>query len=194
MPLEPNTLLNNRYRIREQLGSGGMGAVYQAHDENLDVEVAVKENFFVSEESARQFRREARVLFELKHPGLPSVIDQFTVPNQGQYLVMDYIQGQDARQILEHTGGPLEQAEVMRWAKEILEALQYLHTRRPPIIHRDLKPANIKITPGGQAMLVDFGLAKELDPTKSTTVGAKAFTPGFAPPEQPVARRSSTAT
>jgi len=184
MPLEPNTLLNNRYRIREQLGSGGMGAVYQAHDENLDVEVAVKENFFVSEESARQFRREARVLFELKHPGLPSVIDQFTVPNQGQYLVMDYIQGQDARQILEHTGGPLEQAEVMRWAKEILEALQYLHTRRPPIIHRDLKPANITITPGGQAMLVDFGLAKELDPTKSTTVGAKAFTPGFAPPEQ----------
>jgi serine/threonine protein kinase len=184
MPLEPNTLLNNRYRIRDKLGSGGMGAVYQAHDENLDVEVAVKENFFVSEESARQFRREARVLFELKHPGLPSVIDQFAIPDQGQYLVMDYIQGEDARQILEHTGGPLEQAEVMRWAKEILEALQYLHTRRPPIIHRDLKPANIKITPAGQAMLVDFGLAKEFDPTKSTTVGAKAFTPGFAPPEQ----------
>ncbi len=184
MPLEPNTLLNNRYRIREQLGSGGMGAVYQAHDENLDVEVAVKENFFVSEESARQFQREAQVLFKVKHSGLPSVIDHFTVPNQGQYLVMDYIQGEDARQILDHTGGPLEQAEVMRWAKEILEALQYLHTRHPPIIHRDLKPANIKITPGGQAMLVDFGLAKWLDPTKSTTVGAKAFTPGFAPPEQ----------
>ncbi len=184
MPLEPNTLLNNRYRILQQLGSGGMGAVYQAHDENLDVEVAVKENFFVSEESARQFLREARLLFQLKHPGLPSVIDHFTVPDHGQYLVMDYIRGQDARQILDHSGAPLEQAEVMRWAKEILEALQYLHTRQPPIIHRDIKPANIKITPAGEPMLVDFGLAKEMDPTKSTTVGAKAFTPGFAPPEQ----------
>ena len=184
MTLEPNRQLNKRYRIIEKLGSGGMGAVYRAHDENLDVEVAVKENFFVSEESARQFRREARVLFQLKHSGLPSVIDQFTIPDEGQYLVMDYIQGQDARQILEQTGGPLDQAEVMRWAKEILEALQYLHTRQPPIIHRDIKPANIKITPAGQPMLVDFGLAKEFDPTKSTTVGAKAFTPGFAPPEQ----------
>ena len=184
MTLEPDTRLSNRYRIIEKLGSGGMGAVYRAHDENLDVEVAVKENFFVSVESARQFAREARVLFQLKHPGLPSVIDHFTIPDQGQYLVMDYIQGQDARHILERTGGPLDQAEVMRWAKEILETLQYLHTRKPPIIHRDIKPANIKITPAGQPMLVDFGLAKEFDPTKSTTVGAKAFTPGFAPPEQ----------
>lgn len=184
MSLEPNTLLNNRYRILEPLGSGGMGAVYRAHDENLDVEVAVKENFFVSEESARQFHREARVLFQLKHSSLPSVIDTFTVPGLGQYLVMDYIQGDDARQILQKKAGLLEQAEVMRWAKEILDALKYLHTRQPPVIHRDIKPANIKVTPTGRPMLVDFGLAKELDPTKSTTVGAKAFTPGFAPPEQ----------
>lgn len=184
MTIEENTLLNNRYRIIEQLGSGGMGAVYRAHDENLDVEVAVKENFFVSDESARQFHREAHLLFELRHPGLPRVIDHFVVEGQGQYLVMDFIKGEDAREILKEQQGPLDEARVLRWAVQILEALQYMHSRTPPVIHRDIKPANIKITPGDRAVLVDFGLAKEYDPTRSTTVGAKAFTPGFAPPEQ----------
>ena len=183
-PLQPNTLLNNRYRILEQQGGGGMGAVYRAHDENLDVEVAVKENFFVSDESARQFQREAHLLFELRHPNLPRVIDHFVVEGQGQYLVMDFIEGKDGREILEEIAGPLDEGTVVDWAKQILEALKYLHSREPPVIHRDVKPANIKITPSGRAMLVDFGLAKEYDPTKSTTVGAKAFTPGFAPPEQ----------
>jgi Tol biopolymer transport system component len=184
MPIEPNTILNNRYRILGQLGSGGMGAVYRAHDANLDVEVAVKENFFVSEESARQFQREAHLLFELRHPGLPRVMDHFVVEDQGQYLVMDYIEGNDGREILEKNEGPLDEETVVDWARQILQALKYLHSRKPPVIHRDVKPANIKITPGGRALLVDFGLAKEYDPTKSTTVGAKAFTPGFAPPEQ----------
>jgi Tol biopolymer transport system component len=184
MSLEPNTVLNHRYRIIQQLGSGGMGAVYRAHDENLDVEVAVKENFFVSAESARQFQREAQLLFELRHPSLPRVIDHFVTESQGQYLVMDYIEGQDARELLENNAAPLAEAQVLRWAGEILEALRYLHGRKPPVIHRDIKPANIKVTPSGRAMLVDFGLAKEYDPAKSTTVGAKAFTPGFAPPEQ----------
>jgi serine/threonine protein kinase len=184
MTIEPNTLLNNRYRIREQRGGGGMGAVYRAHDENLDVEVAVKENFFVSDESARQFQREAHLLFELRHAGLPRVIDHFVVEDQGQYLVMDYIEGDDGREILEENDGPLDEETVVDWARQILEALKYLHSRQPPVIHRDVKPANIKITPSGRAVLVDFGLAKEYNPTKSTTVGAKAFTPGFAPPEQ----------
>jgi len=184
MTLEPNTRLNNRYRVMEQLGRGGMGAVYRAHDDNLDVEVAVKENFFVSDESARQFQREAHLLFELRHPGLPRVIDHFVVEDQGQYLVMDFIEGDDADQMLKKNDGPIDEQTVVRWGMQILEALKYLHARNPPVIHRDIKPSNIKITPSGRAMLVDFGLAKEYDPTKSTTVGAKAYTPGFAPPEQ----------
>ncbi len=161
-----------------------MGAVYRAHDQNLDVEVAVKENFFVSEESARQFQREAHLLFELRHPSLPRVIDHFTVEDHGQYLVMDYIEGDDADRLLELNGGPLDEGLVIRWGLQILDALKYLHSRNPPVIHRDIKPSNIKVTTSGRAMLVDFGLAKEYDSTKSTTVGAKAYTPGFAPPEQ----------
>ena len=184
MSLEPGVLLNNRYRIESPLGSGGIGAVYLGHDDNLEVKVAVKENFFVSEDSARQFEREARLLATLRHPGLPRVTDHFVLPGQGQYLVMDYVEGDDARRVLELAHGPLSEAEVLSWARQVLEAVAYLHSRTPPVIHRDIKPGNIKITPGGRAVLVDFGLAKEYSPTQSTTVGAKAFTPGFAPPEQ----------
>ena len=161
-----------------------MGAVYRAHDANLDVEVAVKENFFVSEESARQFQREAHLLFELRHPALPRVIDHFIAEDQGQYLVMDYIEGEDADQLLKLNEGPLEEGLVIPWGLQILDALKYLHSSKPPVIHRDIKPSNIKIATTGRAILVDFGLAKEYDSTKSTTVGAKAYTPGFAPPEQ----------
>jgi serine/threonine protein kinase/Tol biopolymer transport system component len=184
MPLEINSILHNRYRIIEELGRGGMGAVYRGHDESLGVEVAIKENLFVSPEAERQFRREATLLAALRHPNLPRVTDHFVVPEEGQYLVMDYVPGDDAQHILDRQGGPLPEDLVLRWANEILEALNYLHTRPQPIIHRDIKPGNIKITPEGRAVLVDFGLAKTYDAMKSTTVGAKAFTPGFAPPEQ----------
>jgi serine/threonine protein kinase/Tol biopolymer transport system component len=184
MALQANSLLHGRYRILAELGRGGMGAVFQARDENLGLDVAVKENLFVSAEFERQFKREATLLASLRHPNLPRVTDHFVIPNEGQYLVMDFIPGEDARQKLERQGGPLPEADVVRWAREILDALNYLHSRPQPIVHRDIKPGNIKITPEGRAVLVDFGLAKLHDTSQTTTVGAKALTPGFAPPEQ----------
>lgn len=184
MPLELNSLLHNRYRILEKLGSGGMGAVFRGHDENLGVEVAIKENLAVSPEAERQFRREAKILASLQHPHLPRVTDYFILPDQGQYLVMDYVEGEDAQQLVKKRGGPLPEEDVLRWAAEITSALDYMHARKPPVIHRDIKPGNLKIDPSGKATLVDFGLAKEYDPIKSTTLGARALTPGYAPPEQ----------
>jgi Tol biopolymer transport system component len=184
VPLEPGSLLHDRYRILEELGRGGMGAVYRAQDTSLGVDVAIKENFFTTPESERQFKREASLLATLRHPHLPRVTDHFVIPDQGQYLVMDFVPGRDCRQILEAQNGPLPQDEVLRWMREILDALIYLHSRPQPIIHRDIKPGNIKITPEDRAVLVDFGLAKIHDASRSTTTGAKAFTPGFAPPEQ----------
>src|SRR3972149_3879971 len=135
-------------------------------------------------EGERQSQRGAGLLASLRHPSLPRLTDHFVIPGEGQYLVMDFIPGEDARSLLERRGAPTPQAEVLRWAREILDALIYLHTRPQPVIHRDVKPGNIKITPDGRAILVDFGLAQVHDPTTHTTVGAKALTPGFAPPEQ----------
>src|SRR5512139_588592 len=104
MPLAPGTLLNNRYRIIEILGQGGMASVYRAVDENLGVDVAVKDNLFSTEDYARQFRREAVILANLRHPNLPRVTDHFVIEGQGQYLVMDFIQGEDLRQRMDRVG------------------------------------------------------------------------------------------
>lgn len=183
MMLERGTLLINRYRIVEILGQGGMGSVYRAVDENLDIDVAVKDNSFTTEEYARQFRREATILATLRHAGLPRVTDHFVIEDQGQYLVMDYIEGEDLRQRMEREG-TLEDEEVIVIGAAICDALTYLGSRNPPVIHRDIKPGNVKITPSGHIYLVDFGLAKTMQDGQATTTGARAMTPGFSPPEQ----------
>src|SRR5512140_1703788 len=183
MTLERGTLLHKRYRIVEILGQGGMGSVYRAVDENLGVDVAVKENLFTTDEYARQFRLEAVILASLRHPNLPRVSDHFAVGDQGQYLIMDFIEGEDLRQRMERMGTVTEDDAVMVGAA-MCDALSYLHTRKPSILHRDIKPGNVKITPDGNIYLVDFGLAKLVQGTQATTTGARAMTPGYSPPEQ----------
>lgn len=183
MPIPIGTLLNNRYRIVSILGQGGMGAVYRASDEHLLIPVAVKENLFLTEEYGRQFQREAHILAGLRHNNLPHVTDYFAMENQGQYLVMDFIEGEDLRQRMERMGA-LPEREAILIGISICDALTYLHSRQPPIVHRDIKPGNIKVTTEGQAVLVDFGLAKILQSGQATSTGARAMTPGYSPPEQ----------
>ncbi len=183
MALERGTLLHKRYRVVEILGQGGMGSVYRAVDENLGVDVALKENLFTTDEYARQFRLEAVILANLRHPNLPRVTDHFVIGDQGQYLVMDYIEGEDLRQRMERLG-MISEDEAVTIGAAICDALTYLHTRRPPILHRDIKPGNVKITPDGHIFLVDFGLAKVMQGSQATTTGARAMTPGYSPPEQ----------
>ena len=180
MPLQPGDILRDRYRIEGQLGKGGMGAVFLAHDLTLDIKVAVKENLNPSPESERQFRREARLLATLRHPNLPRVTDHFIL-DERQYLVMDFVKGVDLHtQVAKQPPTP---TEVLTWAESICGALSYLHSRKPPVIHRDIKPANLKLQPGGNVVLVDFGIAKVFDQSQTTT-GARGLTPGFSPPEQ----------
>lgn len=183
MTLERGTLLHKRYRIIEILGQGGMGSVYRAVDENLGVEVAVKENLFTTDEYARQFRLEAVILANLRHANLTRVTDHFVIGDQGQYLVMDYIEGEDLRQRMERLGSISEEDAILIGVA-VCDALSHLHSRKPSILHRDLKPGNVKITPDGHIFLVDFGLAKILKGTQATTTGARAMTPGYSPPEQ----------
>lgn len=176
--LAPGIILQNRYQIVRVLGQGGMGAVYLALDLHLgNLSVAVKEN---SGGDPSQFEQEAILLAGLKHPNLPRVQDHFVLPNGAQYLVMEYVEGTDLDMQLRN--GALPEVQVRGWLDQIFDAVAYLHAQR--VIHRDIKPANIRITPKGQAMLVDFGLAKVMQSGKPTYTGAKAVTPGFAAPEQ----------
>jgi len=182
MSLTIGKSLQNRYQITGLLGQGGMGAVYDGWDTRLKIRVAIKENQLVTEDARHQFEREAQLLASLQHPNLPRVTDHFVLPGEGQYLVMDFIEGDDLKEKMEKSGGQSE-ADVLRWAEDVLEALVYLHGRN--VIHRDIKPANIKITPEGKAVLVDFGIAKDVSANPgATTTGARALTPGFAAPEQ----------
>ena len=184
MSLSPGQILNNRYRIVKLLGQGGFGAVYRAWDLHLKAPCAVKENLDTTQEAQHQFEREAILLAKLHHPNLPRVIDHFSLPDQGQYLVMDFIEGDNLEDILIQNAAPLPEELVMGWLQQICSALSYLHAQQPAVIHRDIKPANIKVTPQGQVYLVDFGIAKIFDPHLRTTVGARAVTPGYSPPEQ----------
>jgi len=193
MTLKQSELLLDRYRIIEVLGHGGMGSIFRAVDENLGVEVAVKENLFTIEDYARQFRTEATILASLRHPNMPRVSDHFSIDDQGQYLIMDYIEGEDLQEKLEHHG-PFEEEEVVFIGASICDALAYMHSLDPAVLHRDIKPANVRITPRGEVYLVDFGLAKLMHGDLTTTTGARAMTMGFSPPEQYGAARTDART
>lgn len=159
-----------------------MGTVYLAVDTALDTQVAIKSNRSTAPDSTSQFLHEARLLASLRHPHLPRVTDYFTIGDM-QYLVMDYIPGQDLDTLIKEEGiQPLER--VLAWADQLGDALSFLHHQPSPIIHRDVKPANVRLNDEGDVVLVDFGIAKVINPSQATTAAASAYTPGYAPPEQ----------
>ena|GEM_PF-435161 len=185
--LTPGTLLQGRYRIVRQLAQGGMGTVYEATDERLETTVALKETSFDDEELKRQFEREARLLARLHHPALPRVSDHFN-EDGGQFLVMQFVGGEDLEGIRRRQpGGAFPVAQVLAWADQLLDALEYLHTQTPPVIHRDIKPHNLKLGARGQIILLDFGLAKGYASRTSPLAAASSvvgYTPAYAPLEQ----------
>jgi WD40 repeat protein len=195
--LAPGTLLQQRYRIGEQIGKGGMGAVYLARDLRLSHDVAIKETFFQDDAYRRAFEREAKLLARLRHQALPKVSDHF-IDGNGQFLVMEYIYGEDLGSQLIRLGkrfaSPQAVGVVLRWADQLLDVLHYLHSRPAPVIHRDLKPKNLKLTSTHDIILLDFGLARggmtiTIDSDASTTPETASrkiygFTPPYAPIEQ----------
>lgn len=195
-PLAPGTILWSRYRILDLVGQGGMGAIYQAEDLRLEGRLcAIKEvtpNEDASKEYQEQaqesFRREASILARLDHTNLPKVSDYFLF-NGRNYLVMDFVPGQDLREIIENArykGEFIAEKQVLTWAEQLLNALEYLHHQEPPVLHRDIKPSNIKLTPNGTIKLVDFGLVKLLQPddNRTITVLQGRATIQYAPLEQ----------
>jgi serine/threonine-protein kinase len=186
-------ILRDRYEIIDLVGQGGMGAVYKADDLRLRGRIcAVKEILpelisapGMEDQAHDQFYREASILSRLDHPNLPKVSDFFNQDGR-EYLVMDFIPGQDLRQLVEEARRHdtfLPEENVLAWAGQLCDALTYLHTQDPAVLHRDIKPSNIKLTPRGVVKLVDFGLVKLLKPDESRTVtvvqgrGTVAYTP-----------------
>jgi len=183
--IESGAFLQQRYRIDKQIGQGGMGAVYLATDERFNSTVAIKETLCMNDSFRKALEREARLLNSLKHSALPRVSDHF-LEDDGQFLVMEYIPGDDLMQTLERQGKPFPYEQVLNWADQILDALDYLHHQENPVIHRDIKPQNLKLTTGGQIVLLDFGLAKGAAAQSQVAGGSSVFgfTPLYAPLEQ----------
>lgn len=194
--LDTGTILWSRYRIVDLVGQGGVGAIYQAEDLRLEGRLcAIKEvipdpsaSKEYQEQSHAAFHREASILARLDHANLPKVSDFFSF-NGRDYLVMDYVPGQDLREIIEnarHKQTFIPEKQVLTWAEQLISALEYLHQQDPPVLHRDIKPSNIKLTPNGTIKLVDFGLVKLLlpDDNRTVTVLQGRATIQYAPLEQ----------
>lgn len=184
-----NTLLQGRYRVLKQVGTGGFGAVYKASDVkagNRNVAIkqinlkGLKPNEII--EATDTFNREVEILSDLGHTNLPRVYEHFTDPEHW-YVVMDFIEGQTLEEYLLTTKGHLALDEILDIGIQLCSVLEYLHTRVPPIIFRDLKPANIMLTPYKQVYLIDFGTARFFKPGKPRDTIAFG-SPGYAAPEQ----------
>jgi serine/threonine protein kinase len=188
------TMLGSRYQVISVLGCGAMGAVYLAEDKRLvGRRCAIKENRpdatasqEFQEQARAQFLAEASVLGQLDHSVLTKVSDYF-IEGDRQYLVMDYVEGEDLESALQRAKQPLPEESVLYWSDQVLDALAYLHNRQPqPIIHRDIKPANLRVNLQNKVKLVDFGLVKLLDSSNPKTKAELRGigTPAYAPLEQ----------
>ncbi|HEY0050986.1 MAG TPA: protein kinase [Pyrinomonadaceae bacterium] len=190
-----NEILQGRYRILRRLGHGGMGAVYEAMDERFGSPVALKEiiidldrvhNASQQAMMRQAFEREARILAHLHHEAFPHVRDYFSETDR-QFLVMELIGGDDLADLLARRQEPFLLEDVLKWADQLLDALDYLHTLEMPVIHRDLKPQNLKLTARGKIKLLDFGIAKGTDAQIANTITNKTFiaaTLNYSPLEQ----------
>lgn len=176
--LEAGMVLGNTYQIIGEIGFGGGGVVYKARHLRLQVDVVVKR---IRDEvrGKIQSRQEADVLKKLKHPYLPRVYDFIETP-EAVYTVMDYIPGISLEKALTQYGR-FQQKQVLQWARELGEAIAYLHSQKPPIIHSDIKPANIILTPDGHICLIDFNISIVIDSSMKATLG---ISKGYSSPEQ----------
>lgn len=188
--MKPGHVLVDRYLIQDIIGVGGMGSVYSARDLHFPKVVklvAVKEMInqapdpLVRATIVQNFEREANILVTLNHPSIPKIFDFFTYKERS-YLVEEYVIGKDLEAILHGRQDFIPEEQIIGWAIELCDVLQFLHNHKPePIIFRDMKPSNIMINQQNRVVLVDFGIAKVFTTgQKGTMIG----TEGYSPPEQ----------
>ena len=178
-----NSVLHDTYEIEGQIGAGGGGTVYKAWHKRLGKEVVLKK----IHHSGFHNEEEKEILKNLKHSYLPQVLD-FLEVEDGVFTVLDYIPGASMDKFLK-SGRKFTPKQVVRYAVQLCEVVDYLHRQNPPIIHGDIKPANIMLTPEDNICLIDFNISGVLD-GKSMTV--QGYTPGYASPEQAAAVQKVT--
>lgn len=188
-------VLAGRYRIERLLGAGASGTVWFVRDTREKGKVwALKEldvsclSYQDQQEAWTMFCREADMLMQLDHPFLPKVVARFQ--EQGRhFLVMERVEGPTLQSVLKEARAPLPESDVIQWGLQLSEVLHYLHSLHPPIVYRDLKPANVMVSVRGPLKLVDFGIARVLNPTQAGDTTAYG-TPGYAPMEQYLGKTS----
>lgn len=179
MEIRNGTVLKDRYRLDRLLGRGGMASVWRGHDRVLDRSVAVKvlsDAIASDPEFLARFRREATVAAGLSHPNLVRVFD-YAETGERPYLVMELVPGEDLGALISRQ----EAVDRGRLARQLLTALVHIH--RAGIVHRDVKPQNVLIEAGGNAKLIDFGIALPPDATALTSTGLILATRSYAAPE-----------
>src|SRR3984893_3129283 len=181
-----------RYVIKKILGQGGMGAALLATDLRLDSKpVVIKELISDNtdptklQEDVRNFKREVATLAHIDHPLVPNVTDHFQEGSR-YFMVQEYVEGENLEERMDRVNQPMKEREVLGYASEVLDILDYLAQETPPIVHRDIKPANIIIgSKDKRAHLVDFGIARADVTRNAQRKQTSALgTPGYAPPEQ----------
>jgi serine/threonine protein kinase/cytochrome c-type biogenesis protein CcmH/NrfG len=189
MPLPLGTILDGKFKIVQVLGEGGMGTVYKVEQVGKPgyfravKELLISPNTPADERKSaiERFDKEIDLLFNLKHPRIPSLILSFQ-ERGNYYFVMEFVPGRSLEKILEDSKAPLDEDQVIIWMMQVCEALSYIHSRTPPIILRDLKPGNVMVTPDGNVQLIDFGIARKFDPNKRTNT-ENLGTISYASPE-----------
>jgi len=182
--------LKSHYRILRILGEGGMSVVYLAEDRRSGLTVALKvvrprEGGRLPPAAVGQLRSEVRVLGSLRHPALPRVHDLLELEGL-PCLAMEYIEGRNL-DVVCRAEGPLAEARVLDWARQLCGALHYLHTRQPPVVFRDLKPGNVLLDGEGRIRLIDFGIAKLVEEGsggRTQTTARGMLSRGYAAVEQ----------
>jgi serine/threonine protein kinase len=177
----------SRYSFRQWLAQGGMGVIYLAQDKARNNAPCVLKQLVIldatpeeHEEAVRFFRREVDILRRLNHPGIVKLLDFHVTADSKCFLVMDYVPGNNLEKMLKEVG-PLTSEAVIEIAIQCCQILEYLHDYDPPIVYRDVKPSNLMLTPEGQVVLIDFGIARAINPRQIAT---RVVTTGFSPPEQ----------
>jgi eukaryotic-like serine/threonine-protein kinase len=177
------TLIGGRYRLEEQVGSGGMSSVYRAFDPTLERHVAIKlmhRDISSDADQLERFRREARAVAQLNHPHVVTVIDAGE-DDGAPYIVFEYVEGETLKDRIRRLGR-LPVAEAVAYAVEIGRALECAHEHM--LVHRDVKPQNVLIDPDGRAKVTDFGIARSLEAQGLTATGRVLGTTDYVSPEQ----------